>query len=156
MIKKSSEDGKGFISFIKDVTIWKLSGGFAYQLFLCILLGFMMLGVYAYVIQFKTGLAVTSMNDIVSWGIYVANFTFFVGVAAAAVMLIMPAYIFKDKDLHKVVIIGEVVAVGALTMCMLFIGADLGGKGSYRQSGHNFCRSRVSARRLRCFAFPFP
>lgn len=127
MTKKSSETGKGFISFIKDVIIWNLSGGVAYQLFLCILAGFMLLGVYAYVIQFKTGLAVTSMNDIVSWGIYVANFTFFVGVAAAAVMLIMPAYIFKDKDLHKVVIIGEVVAVGALIMCLLFIGADLGG-----------------------------
>jgi molybdopterin-containing oxidoreductase family membrane subunit len=50
-----------------------------------------------------------------------------VGVAAAAVMLILPAYIFKDTDLHKVVIIGEVVAVGALIMCLLFIVADLGG-----------------------------
>jgi molybdopterin-containing oxidoreductase family membrane subunit len=67
------------------------------------------------------------MSNIVSWGFYIANFTFLVGVAAAAVMLILPAYIFKDKDLDKVVIIGEGVANGALVMCLLFITADLGG-----------------------------
>jgi molybdopterin-containing oxidoreductase family membrane subunit len=127
MTKTSSKPGKGFISFIRDIIAWNLSGGIGYQLFLCVLAGFMMLGIYAYLIQFKTGLAVTHMNDIVSWGLYISNFTFFVGVAAAAVMLILPAYIFKDKDLHKVVIIGEVVAVGALLMCLLFIVADLGG-----------------------------
>lgn len=126
MTKKSSASGKGLISFIKDIILWNLSGGIAYQLFLCVLLAFILLGIYAYLVQFKVGLAATNMNDIVSWGFYIANFTFFVGVAAAAVMLILPAYIFKDKDLHKVVIIGEVVAVGALIMCLLFILADLG------------------------------
>mgnify|MGYP001827138527 CR=1 FL=1 len=50
-----------------------------------------------------------------------------VGVAAAAVMIILPSYIFKDKDLHKVVIIGEVVAIGALVMCLMFVFVDLGG-----------------------------
>ncbi len=127
MTKKSSAPNRGFISFIKDIIAWNLSGGIAYQLFLCILLVLMMFGVYAYLIQFKVGLSATNMSDIVSWGLYISNFTFFVGVAAAAVMLILPAYIFKDKDLHKVVIIGEVVAVGALIMCLLFIIADLGG-----------------------------
>jgi Ni/Fe-hydrogenase subunit HybB-like protein len=127
MTKKPSASGKGLISFFKDIIRWNLSGGIAYQVFLCILTGFILLGVYAYFIQFRVGLAATNMNDIVSWGFYVANFTFFVGVAAAAVMLILPAYIFKDKDLHEVVIIGEVVAVGALIMCMLFIFVDLGG-----------------------------
>jgi molybdopterin-containing oxidoreductase family membrane subunit len=49
-----------------------------------------------------------------------------VGVAAAAVMIILPSYLFKDKDLHKVVIIGEVVAIGALVMCLMFVFVDLG------------------------------
>jgi len=40
--------------------------------------------------------------------------------------LILPSYVFNDKDLHKVVIIGEVVAVGALVMCMSFVFVDLG------------------------------
>jgi len=114
------------IGFMIDVTRWSLSGGIGYQLFLCLLVVFMMLGVFAYLVQWKLGLAVTHMSDIVSWGFYIANFTFLVGVAAAAVMLILPSYIFKDKDLHHVVIIGEVVAIGALVMCMTFVFVDLG------------------------------
>lgn len=126
MHKKYHPSGEGIISFVKDIILWDLSGGIAYQLYLCGLVLVMMLGVYAYFLQFNLGLSLTNMSDIVSWGFYIANFTFLVGVAAAAVMLILPAYVFKDKDLHKVVIIGEVVAVGALVMCMLFILVDLG------------------------------
>lgn len=118
---------KDIIPFIKDTIAWNLSGGFGYQVFLCILAAMMLLGVYAYMVQFKVGLAATNMGNIVSWGFYISNFTFLVGVAAAAVMIILPSYIFKDKDLHKVVIIGEVVAIGALVMCLMFVFVDLGG-----------------------------
>lgn len=114
------------IAFSKDVVRWSLSGGIVYQLYLCVLVALMMLGVYAYFVQIKVGLAATNMSDIVSWGFYIANFTFLVGVAAAAVMIILPSFIFKDKDLHKVVIIGECVAIGALIMCLMFVFVDLG------------------------------
>ena len=114
------------IAFFKDVITWSLSGGLAYQIYLCILAALMVLGVYAYFVQLKIGMAVTNMSDIVSWGFYIANFTFLVGVAAAAVMIILPSYIFKDKDLHKVVIVGECVAIGALVMCLMFVFVDLG------------------------------
>jgi molybdopterin-containing oxidoreductase family membrane subunit len=114
------------IAFVKDVITWSLSGGLAYQIYLCILAALMVLGVYAYFVQLKIGMAVTNMSDIVSWGFYIANFTFLVGVAAAAVMIILPSYIFKDKDLHKVVIVGECVAIGALVMCLMFVFVDLG------------------------------
>ena len=124
MMKKSSR--KGLISFFSDVILWNLTGGIGYQLFLCLLGAFMVLGVYAYFVQTNLGLSATNMSDIVSWGFYIANFTFLVGVAAASVMLILPAYIFRDKDLHKVVIIGEGVAVGALVMCLMFVFVDLG------------------------------
>jgi len=117
---------KELISFTKDVTSWSLSGGIGYQIYLCFLAALMVLGVYAYFVQINQGLSATNMSDIVSWGFYIANFTFLVGVAAAAVMIILPAYIFKDKDLHKVVIIGEVVAIGALVMCLMFVFVDLG------------------------------
>jgi Ni/Fe-hydrogenase subunit HybB-like protein len=117
---------KEVITFVKEATLWNLSGGIGYQLFLCTLAGFMVLGVYAYFVQFNLGLAATNMSNIVSWGFYISNFTFLVGVAAAAVMLILPAYLFKDEDLEQVVIIGEGVAVGALVMCMTFVFVDLG------------------------------
>ena len=125
MLNKSFQ--KKMFSFVRDSIKWNLSGGLGYQIYLCVLVAFMVLGIYAYFVQFKLGLAVTNMSDIVSWGFYIANFTFLVGVAAAAVMLILPSYIYKDKDLHKVVIIGEVVAVGALVMSMTFVFVDLGG-----------------------------
>ncbi len=117
---------KNLVTFIKDTLAWNFSGSTGYQLYLCFTLCLMVTGVYGYFIQFKQGLVATNMSNIVSWGFYISNFTFLVGVAAAAVMLILPAYIFNDKDLHKVVIIGEVVAVGALIMCMSFVFVDLG------------------------------
>ena len=118
---------KNLRTFIIDVTKWNLRGGIGFQLFRLLLLALIGLGLYAYAHQARYGLAVTGMNDIVSWGFYISNFTFFVGVAAAAVMLILPAYIFHDPDFHRVVIIGEGVAVGALVMCLTFILVDLGG-----------------------------
>ena len=118
---------KDVMPFIKDAVRWNLSGGPAYQVYLCVLTALMMFGLYAYLVQFNVGLAATHMGNIVSWGFYISNFTFLVGVAAAAVMIILPSYIFKDKDLHQVVIIGEVVAIGALVMCLMFVFVDLGG-----------------------------
>ncbi len=118
---------KGFRPFLFDVIRWNLQGGAALQIYRLILIAGMLLGIYAYSVQARHGLAVTGMNDIVSWGFYISNFTFLVGVAAAAVMLILPAYVFHDPEFHRVVIIGEGVAVGALVMCLAFIFVDLGG-----------------------------
>ncbi len=114
-------------TFVVDVFRWNLRGGIGFQLFRLLLLGCMAMGIYAYSFQARFGLSVTGMNDIVSWGFYISNFTFLVGVAAAAVMLILPAYVFHDPNFHRVVIIGEGVAVGALVMCLSFIMVDLGG-----------------------------
>ena len=114
-------------AFVKDIIWWNLSGGIGFQIYLCFLVALIMLGVFAYFVQINLGLAATNLSNIVSWGFYIANFTFLVGVAAAAVMIILPSYIYKDKDLHRVVIIGEVVAIGALVMCILFVFVDMGG-----------------------------
>ena len=66
------------------------------------------------------------MSDEVSWGVYIANFTFLVGVAAAAVMMVIPVYIYKNEDLHDLVIFGELLAVAAILMCLAFVTVDLG------------------------------
>ncbi len=119
--------GKGFFNFLYDCIRWNLQGGVPYRIFLFLLVCSMGFGLYAYSFQARFGLEVTGMSNIVSWGFYISNFTFLVGVAAAAVMLILPAYMFHDPDFHRVVIIGEGVAVGALIMCLSFITVDLGG-----------------------------
>jgi len=84
------------------------------------------LGAMFYGQQVDQGMIVTGMSDQVSWGAYIANFTYLVGVAAAAVMLVIPAYIFNRQDVKHVVLIGEGIAVAAVVMCILFVTVDLG------------------------------
>jgi Ni/Fe-hydrogenase subunit HybB-like protein len=85
-----------------------------------------LLGLNAYAKQFANGLIVTGMSDEVSWGVYIANFTFLVGVAAAAVMMVIPVYIYNNEELHDLVIFGELLAVAAILMCLAFVTVDLG------------------------------
>ena len=85
-----------------------------------------LLGLHAYARQFVDGLIVTGMGDEVSWGVYIANFTFLVGVAAAAVMMVIPVYIYNNEELHDLVIFGELLAVAAIIMCLAFVTVDLG------------------------------
>jgi len=83
-------------------------------------------GLYAWGIQFTQGLTVTGMSQDVTWGIYIAQFTFLVGVAASAVMVVLPYYLHNYKDFGKMVILGEGLAISAVLMCMLFIFVDMG------------------------------
>ena len=85
-----------------------------------------LLGLNAYCKQLVHGLIVTGMSDEVSWGVYIANFTFLVGVAAAAVMMVIPVYIYDNEELHDLVIFGELLAVAAIFMCLAFVTVDLG------------------------------
>jgi len=84
------------------------------------------MGVFAYYRQAVHGLGVSGMTDQVSWGLYIANFTFLVGVAAAAVMMVIPGYLYHNKEVKGGVLLGEMVAIGAIVMCLLFVVADLG------------------------------
>ncbi len=72
------------------------------------------------------GLVATNMVDQVPWGAYIANFTYLVGMAAAAVMLVIPAYVYDDHTLHEVVVLGELLAVAVLVMCLAFVMVDIG------------------------------
>ena len=85
-----------------------------------------LVGLNAWGHQLEDGLAVTAMSDHVSWGLYIANFTFAVGVAAGAVIMVIPAYLYDDHDMHDVVIVGEILAVAAIIVCLGFIIVDMG------------------------------
>lgn len=101
-------------------------GSGAYWLWITFLAVVSLLGLNAYAKQLAFGLGTTGMGDEVSWGLYIANFAFLVGMAAAAVMMVIPAYIFKDDEMHKIVIFSELFAIAAMIMCLLFIIVDLG------------------------------
>jgi Ni/Fe-hydrogenase subunit HybB-like protein len=83
-------------------------------------------GALAYWDQVSMGLVTTGMRDQVSWGLYIGNFTFLVGVAAAAVVLVIPAYVYNWKPIREIVIYGELLAVSAIIMCLLFVLVDIG------------------------------
>ncbi len=101
-------------------------GDWRYYTWMGILSVFVLLGINAYARQFAHGLIVTGMSDEVSWGVYIANFTFLVGVAAAAVMMVIPVYVYNNEELHDLVIFGELLAVAAIFMCLAFVTVDLG------------------------------
>jgi Ni/Fe-hydrogenase subunit HybB-like protein len=101
-------------------------GSDAYFAWLVLLTVFMVMGAYAYAQQLANGLQVTGMSDQVSWGVYIANFTFLVGMAAAAVMMVIPAYIYDSKPLKEVVLLGELLAIACIIMCIAFVCVDLG------------------------------
>lgn len=103
-----------------------LSGSKKYWIWVASLLAVIAVGFYAYLNQFNNGLGVTGMSRDVSWGLYIAQFTFLVGVAASAVMLVLPYYLHDFKKFGKMVILGEFLAIPAVIMCMLFIVVDLG------------------------------
>lgn len=102
------------------------SGGRRYHVWMGTLTAVILVGAYAYSIQLREGLGVTGMNDHVSWGLYISNFTFLVGMAAAAMMLVLPAYVFHDVDFGRAVLMAEGVAVAALVMCLSFVVVDIG------------------------------
>ena len=114
------------IQFGADGLREMLRGGPAYWRWLGALALMFGIGVVAYVGQLRDGLVVTGLSDQVSWGFYISNFAFLVGIAAAAVLLVIPAYIFHREDVHAVVLLGECLAVAAVVCAMLFVVVDLG------------------------------
>lgn len=103
-----------------------VTGSRNYWLWLAALAVVIGLGELAYLHQFTTGLGVTGLSRDVSWGLYIAQFTFLVGVAASAVMVVLPYYLHNFKVFAKITILGEFLAIAAVTMCMLFVFVDMG------------------------------
>ncbi len=115
-----------FSTFIRGSLALVLKGGAAYPAWLGFLAVLIASGVLAYANQVRHGLILTAMRDQVSWGFYIGNFTFLVGVAAAAVVLVIPAYVYDWKPIREIVIYGELLAISAITMCLLFVLVDIG------------------------------
>jgi molybdopterin-containing oxidoreductase family membrane subunit len=115
-----------FSGFTRGSVRLILRGNRAYWMWLAFLGALIVSGVLAYSNQVRQGLGLTAMRDQVSWGFYIGNFTFLVGVAAAAVVLVIPAYIYNWKPIREIVIYGELLAISAITMCLLFVTVDIG------------------------------
>jgi molybdopterin-containing oxidoreductase family membrane subunit len=112
--------------FLWRMLLLSFDGSWRFYAWMTVLTLIALVGVNAWAHQVADGMVVTSMTDHVSWGLYIANFTFMVGLAAGAVMMVIPAYLYGDRDMHDVAIIGKLLAIAAIMMCLLFITVDLG------------------------------
>jgi Ni/Fe-hydrogenase subunit HybB-like protein len=117
---------RDYLVFLKRCGRIAFVGDWRYYAWMGALTVLCLVGLNAYAKQLVHGLITTGMSDQVSWGVYIANFTFLVGVAAAAVMMVIPVYIYNNEELHDLVIFGELLAVAAILMCLAFVTVDLG------------------------------
>ncbi len=117
---------RDYLTFL--LRVWRVSfqGSWKFYAWMTGLSVLSLIGLNAWARQFVEGLQTTGMTNQVSWGAYIANFTFLVGVAAAAVLLVIPAYIYKKEFMHEVVLFGELMAIAVIVMCLLFVTVDLG------------------------------
>jgi len=103
-----------------------LVGGRGYWLWITCLLLVVLAGLVCYLRQLAQGLVITGLSRDVTWGIYIAQFTFFVGIAASAVTVVLPYYLHDCKQFSRLTILGELLAISAVLMAVLFIIVDLG------------------------------
>jgi molybdopterin-containing oxidoreductase family membrane subunit len=101
-------------------------GSRRYWTWIGVLFAIILVGFLFYLRQLQVGLGITGLSRDVMWGLYIAQFTFLVGVAASAVMVVLPYYLHDWKAFGKITILGEFLAISAVTMCMLFIFVDMG------------------------------
>ena len=103
-----------------------LTGGRRYGVTLGVLGLLMASGAACYALQLRDGLTITGLSRDVTWGLYIAQFTFLVGVAASAVMVVLPYYLHDFRAFGKITLLGEILAIAAVSMSLLFIMADMG------------------------------
>ena len=103
-----------------------LVGSKRYWTWVAFLLTLTGIGAILYLWQLKVGLKITGMGRDVSWGFYIGNFTYLVGIAAGGVMVALPFYLHNYKAFGRIVVLGEFMAVAAVIMCLSFIIIDLG------------------------------
>ena len=115
-----------YLRFLRRSLHVATDGGWLFYAWMLVLTAVALVGANAWAVQVRDGMARTNMTDHVSWGLYIANFTFCVGLAAGGVMMVIPAYLYHDHDMHEVVIVGEVLAIAAIVMSTLSVVVDLG------------------------------
>ena len=103
-----------------------IKGSKKYYIWVAFLLVVIGIGFLVYLKQLSFGLGITGLSRDVSWGFYIANFTFLVGVAAGGVMVVLPYYLHDYKAFGRITILGEFLAIAALVMCITFVVVDLG------------------------------
>jgi molybdopterin-containing oxidoreductase family membrane subunit len=103
-----------------------LRGGHRYWIWVFTLITLTCGALTMFVLQMTEGLTVTAMSRDMPWGFYIAQLTFLVGVAASAVVVVLPYYLHDVREFGKLTIFGEFLAIPAVVVAMLFVFVDIG------------------------------
>jgi Ni/Fe-hydrogenase subunit HybB-like protein len=95
-----------------------VKGNKGYWIWVLALLGVISIGFAFYFKQLQFGLGITGMSRDVSWGFYIANFTYLVGVAAGGVMVVLPYYLHDYKAYGRITVMGEFLAIALPSSCV--------------------------------------
>jgi len=114
------------IRFVPDYWRYVLTGGTKFYSWMGFLAVLSAIALYGFYLQNTEGLIVTGLTSQIHDGLYFANLVFLVGVAAGAVTIVFPAYIYHNEAMHKVSVLGEMLAISAVVMVMLFVFAHMG------------------------------
>jgi Ni/Fe-hydrogenase subunit HybB-like protein len=113
-------------SFVSDYVRYVLKGGTKFYAWMGSLAVLIVGMLYVFYLQNTDGLIVTGMTSQIHDGLYFANLVFLVGVAAGAVTIVFPAYAYHHEGMHKVAVLGEMLAITAVIMVMMFVFAHMG------------------------------
>jgi Ni/Fe-hydrogenase subunit HybB-like protein len=113
-------------SFAPDYIRYVIKGSMKFYAWMGILAILIAFSLYGFYLQNTEGLIVTGMTSQIHDGLYFANLVFLVGVAAGAVTIVFPAYVYHHKAMHEVTVLGEMLAISAVIMVMLFVFAHMG------------------------------
>ena len=125
-VEPAEHHWREYFKFLWRALVAATDGSRLYYTWMFALSAVFLVGINAWAQQVAGGMVVTGMSDHVSWGLYIANFTFAVGLAAGGVMMVIPAYLYKDHDMHDVVIVGEILAIASIAIAIGFIMVDIG------------------------------
>lgn len=84
------------------------------------------LGAVAYIHQLRIGLAATGMSDAFSWGVYVVNFVFFIGVSMAGTLISALLRLSNAEWRKPITRLAEAITVFSLLIAAPMIVIDMG------------------------------
>lgn len=97
-----------------------------YYIFVASLLAVIAWGLFAYITQLRYGLLMTGMRDIVSWGFYIFNFVFWIGVSHVGALISAILRLTHAGWRTPITRLGELITVAALLIGASMIFIDLG------------------------------
>jgi molybdopterin-containing oxidoreductase family membrane subunit len=122
----ATDHWRNYPRFLWKALLDSVDGNWVFYVWMTGLTAIFLVGANAWATQVRDGMQLTNMSDHVSWALYIANFTFLVGLAAGGVMMVIPAYLYHDEEMHDITLIGELLAIAALIMALMFVVCDLG------------------------------